>query len=153
AVAPEEAATHFYGSLFDAFDNNLSDALDEIDRAEKLGLPAAQAQAVRSSIEAAQPWYAHAWRWLKPILLAWVAILALLPPSGAILSRAAMRSASRLPKEASGRAHGIDALFRRAYRVVLWVACVFYYASIPLVLASVVGLGGGAIYAFFAIGR
>jgi asparagine N-glycosylation enzyme membrane subunit Stt3 len=36
---------------------------------------------------------------------------------------------------------------------VLWASCLYYYVSIPIVLALVVVGGGGLIYAFFAIGH
>jgi hypothetical protein len=39
---------------------------------------------------------------------------------------------------------------RRAYSVVLWLSCAYYYASIPLLALLTVALGGGLLYLFFA---
>ena len=42
---------------------------------------------------------------------------------------------------------------RRAYALVLWLSCVYYYASIPLLALLTLALGGGILYAMFAVGR
>lgn len=151
-LAPSEPTTPYFGAILAAFEGRWSDAEDGLDRARALGMSAEQIDGIEARIHDAEPLYLRVWRPLKLFLLTWAVTLALLVGSGFALSRAALRSASQLPPERTGRAHGAEALVRRLYQVVLWLACAFYYASIPLVLGAVLLGGGGILYAFLAIG-
>ncbi|APR86392.1 Zn-dependent protease with chaperone function [Minicystis rosea] len=82
----------------------------------------------------------------------WLCGLAFFLIVGFVLSRATLAASQRVPREPGGHAQGLDAVLRRVYRAVLWCCCAYYYVSIPIVLGGVVALGGGLIYAFFAIG-
>jgi Zn-dependent protease with chaperone function len=88
------------------------------------------------------------------IAAAWVFGLLALLAAGAGLSRAVKRVAEELPStDASGHGRGAPALLRRAYTLVLWLACAYYYVSMPLVSAGVTLAGCAVVYAGFAAGR
>lgn len=82
----------------------------------------------------------------------WLSGFLLLLCVGVLLSRATLRAAGRVPLQPSGEASGSDAVLRRVYRVVLWLAGAFYWASIPLVVVAVLAVAGGAIYLCFRLG-
>ena len=87
------------------------------------------------------------------IISVWLGSILLLLASGWTLSRAALRAAERIPSQPTGEALGLDARLRRLYRGVLWLSCVYYWISIPLVALAVIGVAGGLLYAIFAIGH
>ncbi|HEX9189515.1 MAG TPA: M48 family metallopeptidase, partial [Vicinamibacteria bacterium] len=90
---------------------------------------------------------------VKWTLAAWVGALGVLLTAGVFLSRAVLDEASRLARRgAAGNPSG-GAGLRRAYSGVLWLSCVYYYASIPLLALLTLALGGGILYAMFAVGR
>lgn len=90
---------------------------------------------------------------VKWTLAAWVGALGVLLTAGVFLSRAVLDEASRLARRgAAGNPSG-GASLRRAYSGVLWLSCVYYYASIPLLALLTLALGGGILYAMFAVGR
>ncbi len=70
-----------------------------------------------------------------------------------MLSKLTLLSVSRTPKAENVHATVADQWLRRIYRVVLWVTCAFYYLSLPIIALLVLGLGGGIIYGFVALGR
>jgi Zn-dependent protease with chaperone function len=87
-------------------------------------------------------------RWWKPALIAflsWFAGFGLMLVAGAILSRMAMRAARTTDD--------LSASVRRLYAIVLGISCAFYYASVPVVIAAVLTVSGGLVYASLALGR
>ena len=79
--------------------------------------------------------------------------LLLLLALGLILSRLALEASRRTASVGGGESVGLGGAVRKTYQAVLWLSCVYYYASLPLVLAIVLAVAGGIIYGFFAIGR
>ena len=152
-LAPDDPRTWYAAAIARASHGEFGKAEEALSRARALGLPAAEADRLRAAFENAKPWYVG---W-GPLLLdafgIWVGAAAAIFVVGWLLSAVVMRSAYRLPAEQSGRATGFEALIRRTYRCVLWVCCAYYYLSMPLLLLLVLGTGGAAIYAFFAIGE
>jgi Zn-dependent protease with chaperone function len=153
ALAPDEPTGHFFAALADASDQRWSDAEHEVEVARSLGLPAEEADRLHAAIRSSEPLHLRAIGPASYLLGGWLAALALLFLAGVVLSRATLRAAAALPRERTGHAHGSSAAIRKAYRVVLWIACAFYYVSIPLVLAVVLGLGGGLVLLFLTIGH
>src|SRR5690242_18378285 len=89
---------------------------------------------------------------LGSALVVWMAGLGVLTLVGLVLSRMALRTAAAAPERQSGHARGMTAALRAVYRTVLWLCCMYYYVSLPLVLVVVVGVGGGIIYLCFLVG-
>lgn len=152
-LAPEEPATHIYRFTIAASEGRWSEAHDALERAKAAGLPAAAYDSMKKQLEAATPWYV---RWMKPMAMAlggWIGGFALLLAAGAVLSAIAMRAARKPPQQIGENATGLSHTIRRAYASVLTLSCLFYYASIPIVILLVLAAGGGIIYACFALGR
>lgn len=82
----------------------------------------------------------------------WVLLAALLFAAGSWLSRATLR-ATEVERGARGAITAGTRALRRTYGALIAFASVFYYASLPIVAALVVALGGALIYGCFAIGR
>lgn len=81
----------------------------------------------------------------------WLGGALLLLVAGSILSAVTLRAAERVPKSPDARATGADAQLRHVYRLVLWACCAYYYLSMPILLALVLGAGGGLLYGMFVI--
>jgi Zn-dependent protease with chaperone function len=151
-VAPAEVPTNYFGYIVAASDREWGLAEARIRRAEAAGLPADAAADARRALDRARPWWPKLLRLAGLAAGAWVAGVLLLVVAGALLSLAALRAAQRVATVQTGDFVGLEARLRRAYRAVLWVCCVYYYLSIPLVLVAVVGVGAGLIYGLFAAG-
>jgi tetratricopeptide (TPR) repeat protein len=149
----DEPSTHVYLSILAASDGRWSDARAALDRARALGLPQEAYDGLRSQYDAATPFYL---RWWKPAAIAlaiWFGVFALLLAAASLLSRAALRAIQEAPQQPGGTVDGLSSNVRRAYAAVLWLCCVFYYASIPLVMLSVIAIAGALLYATFAFGH
>jgi Zn-dependent protease with chaperone function len=152
-LAPDEPQGHFFRAIAQAYRGELSAAEETLEIARKKGLPAEQAESLLQGIRAARPWYL---RILPPLfwtLGIWLGSLLLLLLLGTLLSQAALRAAGRVPDQASGSAQGLDARLRGLYKAVLWLSCLYYWLSMPIVVLLVLTLGGGILYAVFAIGH
>jgi len=152
-VAPNAMGTHYFSAIAAASQGRPNQAMLELDVAHAQGLPDGPYGEMRARIEASRP-PLERWGWLVLRgIIAWLLGLALLVGVGAILSAATLRAVSRVPTESNGRARGLDAALRRAYRVTLWLTCAYYYVSLPIVALVVVGAGAGLLYAFLAAGQ
>ena len=152
-VAPNEMATQVFRHIVAASDGNWAESRQALERARQLGLPAKQYAEMSKHLESATPFYI---RWWKPAAIgvaSWLGGFAFLLLAGAVLSHIALRSARQIPSQLSQNATGLGSVVRRLYSAVLLLCCGFYYASIPLVILFVIGVGGGLIYAFFAMGH
>lgn len=152
-VDPEGLQTRYLATIGAASRGDWSEAEAELAAARAAGLPREEADRIAGLIDTAVPVHARYARSLQAFGAGWGITLLVLIVGGFLLSHAALRSVERLPRERTGRAHGTDALVRRAYKGLLWIACGFYYLSIPLVLAIVVGVGAGIGYFFLAVGH
>jgi Zn-dependent protease with chaperone function len=151
-IAPHDAFALFFSALDDGMQGRPDDALRELDEAHAAGLPDEPYARFHDAIEQSR---SPVDRWGPLVLkgfVGWLALFALLLGLGGVLSAATLQAASRGRAEASGRAAGGDALLRRTYRVVLALTCAYYYASLPFVALSVVGLGAGLLYVCLVIG-
>jgi Zn-dependent protease with chaperone function len=153
SLAPDEPLGHFFRAVAQASRGDLSAAEETLETARKKGLPEEQAQGLLQAIRSAQPWYVRILPLLSWTLGLWLGGLLLLLLLGTLLSQAALRAAGRVPAQASGAAQGLDARLRVLYKTVLWLSCIYYWLSMPIVVLLVLALGGGALYAVFAIGH
>ena len=143
--------THYFGAIEAALGEHWLRAEKEIAKAEKLGL----------SHEAAQKFldsgvHSHA-LWARVVLDTaltiglWLGGSALLFGLGFLLSKATLsqvQNAEVLAAVTSG-----EQRIRKFYRVVLNVAGVYYYVSLPIVIVLVIGIVAVILYAFLMIGR
>jgi Zn-dependent protease with chaperone function len=86
----------------------------------------------------------------------WLAGLVLLLATGWILSRLTLRAASRVGAgggDAAGHGTAREQSLRRIYRIVILISGVWFYLSVPILLASILVGGGGIIWLFVAAGH
>jgi Zn-dependent protease with chaperone function len=152
-MAPKDASTHVFRALALASRGDFDAGEQELDTARAHGFPEESYRGLRAGIESARPITARLWPYVWRALVAWLSGFAVLLGAGALLSAAALRAASRAPSDASAHPTGVDALLRRTYRVVLWLTCAYYYASLPLVAVSVLGGCAGLVYGSFVLGQ
>src|SRR5262249_4966709 len=132
---------------------DLDTAEASLEEAHTRGLSGEPYRQLREGIRAARPWYVRYGPPALEFLAAWAVGLLLLFSVGSLLSRASLRAAQRTRGQASGEATGGDLRLRRLYQGVLWLSCVYYWLSIPVVALLVLAAAGGALYAIFAIGH
>jgi len=152
-IAPNDMQTHVFAFYASANEHEYAAARASLDRASTLGLPAEGYATMLGQLNSITPFHV---RWWKPVTIAlaiWFACFALLLGAGVILSRIALRAAREAPEDLSANATGLGARLRRVYGTVLFLSSVFYYVSVPVVIALVLLLGGGLIYATFALGH
>lgn len=145
--------THVLRSMVAASDGEWSEVREALDRAAAAGLSKDVYQGLLDEYESARPFYV---RWWKPVAVTvgvWFGVFALLLAAAALLSRAALRAARAKPDVLDGTVTGLSARVRRAYASVLSLCCVFYYASIPIIMLLVIAVAGSLLYATFAIGH
>ncbi|HYI12326.1 MAG TPA: M48 family metalloprotease [Thermoanaerobaculia bacterium] len=152
-VAPNEVAPHVYRIAVAGAEGNWDEARAALERARAAGLPPEAYAGMRANLDRAVPFYVRWWKPAAIALGAWFGGFALLLLAGAVLSRVAMRAAKETPSDLSDNATGLGNGVRRVYRSVLFLSSLFYYVSIPIVIALVIAVGGGLIYATFALGR
>jgi Zn-dependent protease with chaperone function len=90
---------------------------------------------------------------VRDTLFLWLAGLVVLLAAGMSLSRSVLRTADDLARRARAASPSAGAALRRSYAVVLWLSCAYYYLSLPLLALVTLALGGGILYAMFAVGR
>ncbi|HSP36035.1 MAG TPA: M48 family metallopeptidase, partial [Thermoanaerobaculia bacterium] len=152
-LAPNEVETQMCRVTLAAADGAWSGALEALEKAHKLGLSDADYNDMKQKLHSAMPFYL---RWGKPVALSvgvWFGGFAVLLLAGAILSWIAMHAARRQPQHIAQNATPLSSGVRRTYGAVLFLSSIFYYLSIPIVIAIVLAAGGGLIYACFALGR
>lgn len=149
-IDPKAFQTHMLRVNVAASEGDWDGAFAALHRAHRLGLSDDDYKEVKQNLTSAMPFYL---RWWKPVLKGlgvWFGAFAALLIAGAILSAVAMRAARKPPQQMT---KNFSSVIRRMYSAVLSLSCVFYYASIPIVIGLVLIAGGGLIYACFALGR
>lgn len=152
-LAPNDPGTHVYAFYASANEHNFGDARTSLDRAKALGLPQPAYDGMLAQLNGAMPFYV---RWWKPVaitLAIWFGCFAALLIAGVVLSKIAVRAAHEAPTDLSANATGLGSGVRKAYGTVLFLSSIFYYLSVPIVIGLVLLVGGGLIYACFALGR
>jgi Zn-dependent protease with chaperone function len=152
-IARKEPSTHAFAAYLAASKGEWSDAQDELDQAKTLGLPKETYARMQSSFNNAMPFYV---RWWKPFAIAiasWIAAFGLLFVLGVLLSHVAMRAAREKPSSLGENVTTLSSSVRKLYAAVIAATSSFYYASIPIVIALVLLVCGGGIYAAFALGH
>lgn len=152
-LAPEEPGTHLMRVTVDASDGKWTDAEAALDRARDAGLPPAAYDSMRANLRSSIPFYIRWWKPAALALVAWFGGFAILLLAGLALSRIALHAARETPSDLSANATNLSSKVRKTYATVLFLCSLFYYISVPIVIALVVAVGGGVIYASFAIGR
>ncbi len=155
-IAPNHPQTAFFHTIALANAGDWEEARLALDRAHDLGLSDDVYQGVSAELEAATPWHsglgAHVLTGSK-VVAVWLLIFGALLLLGVLLSRATLTASRSMPTSVSvADAAPLSAGLRRAYAVVLWMSCGFYYLSLPLVVILVLAVAAGLIGGIFMIG-
>jgi tetratricopeptide (TPR) repeat protein len=148
---PNEALTHHFGAIEAALGEHWLRAETEINKAEKLGLSHEAAQKFRDSGVHSRAVWSRIVLDTALIVGAWVLGLGLLLGLGFLLSKLTLRQVEQADPLAT--ITGGERRIRKLYRVVLNVAGVYYYISLPIVIVLVIGIVAVILYAFLMIGR
>ncbi len=151
--APREVSTQYFAWIVAMSDGDLDRAAAALERARELGLPQEGYASLKKAMDDARPRWPRVLAVAGGVVGAWLLGLAALFGLGLLLSRAALKAARELPSVQTGESVGMTRGLRRAYQVVLAIGSLYYYTSIPIVLAIVVAAGGAIIYGFLAIGH
>jgi len=110
-------------------------------------------RAVGQGAEKTGPVTAFLWGLLE-VLVVWLGVMVVLLAAGYALSRLTLRAVSRVTAADAGTGLGTagEQRLRRLYKAVLLLCGVYFYLSMPILLAAIVVAGGGTIYLFFAMG-
>ena len=151
-LSPDDGMGNFYAAILAADSGDSDRAHSLLDRARANGVPADMTAPIAKVIDEQQagPWWMRAARWLGRAVVLWFAVLVLLLGAGYVLSRATLRAVATRPTEAHVRPY--ERRLRKVYRAVLWVACAYYYASLPLLAIVVVAATAGVIGGIIAAG-
>lgn len=152
ALQPDDPAGYYFQAISQVAHQDFGDAERSLAEARKRGLDEAQYQSMLQAVRDSRPWYQRYGPRAVETLVVWAGGLLLLLGLGALLSRATLRAATRMPSQATGEAAGSDLALRRVYKGVLWLSCLYYWISIPVVSLLVLVVGGGLIYGIFAMG-
>jgi tetratricopeptide (TPR) repeat protein len=151
ATHPEQMATHYYSAILAAGDEKWITAENEIKKAESLGLPHETAQQFLDSGVHTRATVWHYMIYALCLVGAWTLGLTLLFLIGKVMSRKTLRSieygnpnATKDPSEVS---------LRKWYRVLINLAGLYYYISIPVVIFLVIAIAAAITYGFFMLGR
>lgn len=150
AKYPDLMVSHYFNAILAAIDEKWTTAESEIKKAESLGLPHEVAQKFLDSGVHSR---ATVWRYLIYALClvsVWILGLAALFLVGKFMSRKTLRS---IESSDSGiPASDSDRSLRKWYRVLINLAGVYYYISLPVVIFLVILVAASITYAFMAAG-
>lgn len=152
ALAPDDPSGYYLRAIAQVAHQEFGEAERSLARARQLGLGEAEYRSMLQAVRDSRPWYLRFGPWILEALAAWAGGLLLLLLLGTLLSRATLRAAARMPSQGTGEAAGSDLALRRLYRGVLWLSCLYYWISIPVVSLLVLVAGGGVIYGVLAMG-
>jgi Zn-dependent protease with chaperone function len=145
---------HYFSAISALMDERLEDADQELTLAEAGGFPPEEAARLRelSGIRRhRQVWHFAGVGgvalavWLLGLLGVWVV--------GGTLSRRTLAAIDRFDGSSSDDLSASTGALRRAYSRTIGAAAVYYFISIPVLIAVVLLGAGGIIYGFFLLGR
>lgn len=152
-LQPASFRGYWFLAVAHATRGSLDEAENALEQAKERGLPQELYQSLSSSIQEDRPFTDRYGPLALGLVLSWGGFFLALVLVGFGLSALALRAAAKPPVDTSGRAAGLSGLTRLAYQMVLWLACAYYYVSIPFLLMVVVGVAGGIFYGFLVLGQ
>lgn len=151
ANQPDLMATHYYSAILAAHDHRWSDAETEIQKAGSLGLAP---ELVQQFLDSGIRTRAKVWRYVyySAFLVGfWILGLFLLFVVGKLMSRKTLKSIEM--SDPTMTASPADLSLRKWYRILINLAGVYYYISIPAVIFLVLAVAGSITFGFYMVGR
>ncbi|WP_394847080.1 M48 family metallopeptidase [Pendulispora brunnea] len=125
-------------------------ARDQLQKAKALGLSEERSKELSSFIDEREHsgigYYIKLIAWVFGL---WAAGFAFLLGLGWLLSQSVLRAAERMSGQQGAPA---PSWLRRVYRAVIWLTCIYFYASLPIVLVGVFVAAGAILFAIVAFG-
>lgn len=152
-IVPDHPLGRFFAGLVAAEEGRWLEAERELLLAEELGTPA---ETVQEALDGGIRTQARIRRWLRGAgytAAGWLATFAVLFLAGAVLSALALSAARRVPSAARLEIGPGERLLRTVYRVVIAATSLYFYASIPLLILTVVAGTAGIFYLFLVVGQ
>lgn len=148
---PNTWQAHYANALSALLKEDWIRAEDEINAAQKLGMPPEVAQ---SLLDSGIHSHARTWRYLYYSLYlvgVWLVGLVLLFILGKVFSGMTLRSIEQA--DPNGETTASEISLRAWYKRLINAAGVYYYISLPMVILLVIGVTASVIYAFLMIGH
>ncbi len=148
---PDLMITHYYSAILAVIDERWAVAETEIQKAGSLGLPA---EDVQRFLDSGVQSRARVWRYMyySAILVGiWILGLLLLFAVGKLMSRKTLKSIET--SDPTLTASPSDMSLRKWYRILINLAGLYYYISIPAVIFLVLAVAGSITYGFYMMGR
>jgi len=148
---PENMATHYFNAIQAAIDEHWMKAEDEIKAAEKQGL---SHEAAQQFLDSGIHKNASGWRfayYTSVTVAIWLGGLAILFSLGYLLSKLTLRQAEAADTHFT--VNSGEHRLRQIYRIVLNIAGIYYYISLPVVVVLVIGIAGAIFYGFLCLGQ
>jgi len=147
---PDAMETHYFNGLRAAWDGDWITAEDELLEAGRRGLPQEEVDTILAMGIHTR---ALAWRYTYYtlyLIAGWLVGLAVLFTVGKALSAATVRSVERV--EPTQAITPVQRVLRKVYRLVIALAAVYYYLSLPIIVILSVALPASLIYGMFVTG-
>jgi Zn-dependent protease with chaperone function len=156
-VDRDGGAANYLGAIHAGMQGDPRLARLRLDRAKAAGLPDEAYHKLLAALEDAPGTGTGATGVLWIALwgfVAWIAVLGALLAAGYSLSRSTLKAVGQVTRatRSAGAGTARERSLRRLYRGVLLLCGAYFYLSIPILLLMIVAAGGGAIYAFLAMG-
>jgi hypothetical protein len=148
---PDLMPTHYFNAILAANDEKWAVAEAEIKKAESMGL---SSDVTRQFLDSGVETRARVGRYMYYsvyLVAIWMLGLGLLFVVGKLMSRKTLRSIEISDSSATG--NPTNASLRKWYRILMNVAGVYYYISIPIVIFLVLAVAGSITYGFLMLGR
>jgi len=150
-VLPDFPLGHFFAGIIAAEDGKWEQAKRELLLARELGMPAEDVQAVLDRVDSEIAKQARLHCWLHRgtyVIVTWLGSLASLFMVGMLLSRLTLAAVCRPQPAAQFKVGGAERIVRTLYRIVIAIASLYFYVSIPLLILVVVAATAGIFYFF-----
>jgi Zn-dependent protease with chaperone function len=150
---PSEGVYHYYLGVAAAEQNDWILAEDELLQAKALGFDADEVDRVLNLGVSREAGTARLIRNGFSLFGGWALGLVILFGLGLILSRLTIMSSNRVIRTGTFNISPIERAIRAFYRLVILIASIYFYISLPIVGFLVLALIGGIFYLFILIGR
>jgi Zn-dependent protease with chaperone function len=148
---PNEMLSHYYSAIRASMEEDWILAENEIKNAGEMGL---DPKAVQEFLDSGVHRHAQNWRYAHYALYlvgAWLAGLAIIFMVGKIMSFLTLRTIRTC--DPNLLMQGLGETFKITYRILINLAGIYYYISLPILIFLILTLTGSIIYAFLMIGR
>lgn len=150
---PNDKYTLVFRTVSAISHGDLTGARQTLEEAHRMGLPDEAYRSLSESIEKARPTGPRILRLAGLATTAWIGGGLVLLAVGMILSAVTLRQSGEVPADPNAGPTSFESRLRQLYRAVLAICCVYYYVSMPILFAVVLGLGGGLLYEMLSFGQ